>query len=89
MEYAKDFNTADISLLNAAYELGKKAHTGQMRKTGRPFFTHPLTIACMMIPYKPDAELIAATLLHDTIEDTAVTMHDITLISPSVADIVE
>lgn len=89
MEYAKDFNTGDIALLNAAYELGKKAHTGQMRKTGQPFFTHPLTIACMMIPYQPDAELIAATLLHDTIEDTTVTIHDIALISPNVADIVE
>jgi GTP diphosphokinase / guanosine-3',5'-bis(diphosphate) 3'-diphosphatase len=89
MEYAKKFNTADKALLRAAYELGEKAHSGQMRKTGQPFFTHPLTIACMMISYQPEVEIMAATLLHDTIEDTSVTMHDIAAISPSIADIVE
>jgi len=60
-----------------------------MRKTGKPFFTHPLTVACMMLPYKPDAELIAATLLHDTIEDTITSIEDIELLSPVVAMIVE
>ncbi len=43
----------------------------------------------MMIQYQPDAELIAATLLHDTIEDTTITMNDIEMISPSVAELVE
>lgn len=43
----------------------------------------------MMLPYKPDAELIAATLLHDTLEDTATSMDDIEKISPSVAILVE
>ncbi len=60
-----------------------------MRKTGQPFFTHPLTMVCMMIQYKPDAELIAAALLHDTIEDTPVTIHDIRVFSPNVANLVE
>lgn len=88
MEYAKNFNDTDRELIHAAYELGKKAHTGQTRKTGQPFFTHPLTVACMMIQYHPDAELIAAALLHDTIEDTAITTYDIQTLSPSVAEIV-
>ncbi len=43
----------------------------------------------MMIQYQPDAELIAATLLHDTIEDTSITITDIQKISPEVANIVE
>jgi len=43
----------------------------------------------MMIPYQPDAELIAATLLHDTIEDTPITIGDIEKISPQVAHLVE
>jgi GTP pyrophosphokinase len=60
-----------------------------MRKTGQPFFTHPLTTACMMIQYEPDATLIAATLLHDTVEDTSITMDDIVNLSPDVATLVE
>ena len=60
-----------------------------MRKTGKPFFTHPLTIACMMLQYQPDAELIAATILHDTIEDTSITIEDISGISPNIAELVE
>ena len=43
----------------------------------------------MMLQYKPDAILIAATLLHDTIEDTSITLEDITKISPEVAVLVE
>jgi (p)ppGpp synthase/HD superfamily hydrolase len=43
----------------------------------------------MMLPYKPDAELIAATLLHDTIEDTTTDMEDIEKISPVVAILVD
>jgi GTP pyrophosphokinase len=60
-----------------------------MRKTGQPFFTHPLTIVCMMMPYKPDAELIAATLLHDTIEDTTTDIKSIEKLSPVVARLVD
>lgn len=43
----------------------------------------------MMLQYQPDAELIAATLLHDTLEDTSVLMRDIQEISPEVAELVE
>lgn len=43
----------------------------------------------MMLPYKPDAELIAATLLHDTVEDTTLSIDDIEKLSPTVATLVE
>jgi (p)ppGpp synthase/HD superfamily hydrolase len=89
MDYAKKFNDQDKNTIQTAYELGKRTHAGQMRKTGQLFFTHPLTIACMMIQYQPDAELIAATLLHDTIEDTPITIADIQKISPEIASLVE
>jgi (p)ppGpp synthase/HD superfamily hydrolase len=43
----------------------------------------------MMLPYSPDAELVAATLLHDTVEDTIITSEDIRALSPAVAILVE
>jgi len=43
----------------------------------------------MMLQYQPDAELIAATLLHDTLEDTSILIRDIEEISPEVAELVE
>lgn len=87
--YAKKMSPDEQALIESAYLLGKKAHEGQIRKTGKPFFTHPLTIVCMMLQYHPDAVLVAATLLHDTIEDTPITLNDITMISADVATLVE
>lgn len=85
----KHFDTKGKDLIRRAYEMGKQAHIWQKRKTGWQFFTHPLTIVCMMLPYSPDAELIAAALLHDTIEDTWITSGDIEVLSPTVTTLVE
>ncbi len=64
----------DIELLRRACDVATKAHAGQVRKTGDPFITHPLTVAFMLAQHGLDSETIAAAFLHDTVEDTDLTL---------------
>jgi len=68
----------DTDLLRRSYELAREAHTGQVRKTGDPYITHPVTIALMLAEYGLDEQTLAAAFLHDTVEDTALTLTEIT-----------
>ena len=63
-----------FELLRRAYDVANEAHAGQVRKTGDPFITHPLTVAFMLAQYGLDSETIAAAFLHDTVEDTELTL---------------
>ncbi len=76
-------------LIRQAYAMAKRWHKGQVRKTGVPYITHPLTVACMMLPYRPCPMLLSATLLHDILEDTDETYESIAQIHPEIANIVE
>jgi GTP pyrophosphokinase len=67
----------DVDVLQRAYELAREAHKGQVRKTGDPYITHPVTVALMLAEYGLDEPTLAAALLHDTVEDTQVTLADI------------
>jgi len=69
--------TADEALLNRAYIYAMKAHGGQMRKSGDPYFTHPLSVAAILTEMKADPATIATALLHDVVEDTSSTIDDI------------
>ena len=64
-------------MLEKAYHYAQKAHAGQTRLTGEPFFTHAIEVAKIMLGHKLDVETISAALLHDTVEDTATTVKDI------------
>ncbi|MDX2347023.1 MAG: RelA/SpoT family protein [Legionella sp.] len=55
-----------------AYMLAKKGHSGQMRRSGEPYITHPVAAALILAKMRLDYQTIMATLLHDVIEDTAV-----------------
>lgn len=68
---------ADIDLVKKAYYLGKKAHEGQFRKSGEPYFIHPLAVANILADMELDIETIAAGILHDVVEDTDYTYEDI------------
>ncbi|MCL4437464.1 HD domain-containing protein, partial [Patescibacteria group bacterium] len=60
-------------IIRKAYEFSEKAHAGQKRKSGEPYFVHPLAAAQSVLDWKLDETTIAAALLHDVIEDTNTT----------------
>lgn len=67
----------DLKRIKEAFLLGEKAHAGQLRKSGEPYFTHPVAIAHLLADMDADADTVIAALLHDTVEDTNVTLPDI------------
>jgi GTP pyrophosphokinase len=73
-EYHKSF---DEDLVIKAYQLSKKAHSKQFRSSGEPYFSHPLEVAQILIEFRLDASSIITAILHDTVEDTDVTLGDI------------
>src|SRR5580700_1781948 len=67
----------DLELIRKAYEFSKKHHAGQTRASGEPYLVHPLEVALVLAEMKLDPVAIAAGLLHDSVEDTSVTVVDI------------
>ena len=61
---------ADARLLQRAYDVANHWHSGQFRKSGDPYITHPLAVAAILAELGMDTTTLAAALLHDTIEDT-------------------
>lgn len=72
-----DISPNDRSLIERAYCKAEKAHDGQMRKSGEPYFTHCVAVAHILADMRLDAEAIAAALLHDTMEDTGITFDEL------------
>lgn len=68
-EYSK-YDGSENKKLEIAFEIGKKTHAHQMRESGTMYFSHPLIVAWLMLPFHPNANLLIATLLHDAIEDS-------------------
>ena len=68
---------ADVEKLWRAYHRGLKAHEGQTRKSGEPYFTHALTVAEILSELRLDVDTIAAGLLHDVVEDTVISLADL------------
>ncbi|MDO5661174.1 MAG: bifunctional (p)ppGpp synthetase/guanosine-3',5'-bis(diphosphate) 3'-pyrophosphohydrolase [Brachybacterium sp.] len=60
----------DVALLRRAYRVAEKAHRGQFRKSGDPYITHPVSVATILAELGSPKEVLAAALLHDTVEDT-------------------
>ena len=67
----------DEDLLNRAYVFSMRAHGGQTRKSGDPYFTHPLAVAGILTELKADPATVVTALLHDVVEDTDTTVEDI------------
>src|SRR5215469_16855933 len=65
---------ADIRLLQRAYETAARWHSGQYRKSGDPYITHPLAVATQLADLGMDTTTLGAALLHDTVEDTDYTL---------------
>ena len=70
--------SADISLIEKAYRIGKEANKDQLRKSGEPYIIHPLWVGIILADLEMDKETIVAGMLHDAVEDTDMTLDDIT-----------
>lgn len=68
---------ARIAVIKKAYEFANKAHVGQKRRSGEDYIQHPLAAAKILAEIGMGGKTIAACLLHDTAEDTEVTIEDI------------
>ncbi|MFA6528352.1 MAG: RelA/SpoT family protein [Candidatus Gracilibacteria bacterium] len=74
----KDYDSdIDPKVIRFAYSFAEKAHKGALRKSGEPYIIHPIETAKILIDMKADQQMIVAALLHDTVEDTGVTVSDI------------
>ena len=67
----------DVSLVEKAYFVAKKAHEGQFRFSGEPYIIHPISVAIILYNLGMDGESMAAALLHDVVEDTDMTKENI------------
>ena len=67
----------DTELVNRAYVFAAQMHEGQRRKSGEPYFVHPVSVASVISQLRLDCASICAALLHDVVEDTQVSDADI------------
>ncbi len=80
----------DLFELDHAIDVATKAHLGQKRKSGEPYITHPLCVAGILIEWEMDIDSVIAGVLHDTVEDTDMTLETIeTLFGADVAFLVD
>lgn len=71
------YPNADLKVIEKAYTFSEKAHEGQIRRSGEPYIAHPLSVAAILADLHLDLDTVATGLLHDTVEDTNVTLEDI------------
>ncbi|HEX4400724.1 MAG TPA: bifunctional (p)ppGpp synthetase/guanosine-3',5'-bis(diphosphate) 3'-pyrophosphohydrolase [Galbitalea sp.] len=65
---------SDLALIERAYATAERAHSGQKRKSGEPYITHPVAVAQILADLGIGTKTLAAALLHDTVEDTDYTL---------------
>ena len=68
---------AELSEIDKAYQLAARVHKNQKRRSGEPYIIHPLAVASILVDLGMDVRAIEAALLHDTVEDTEVTLEDL------------
>ena len=71
------YTPADREMIQRAYRVAEKAHAGQFRASGDPYINHCLAVASILADYSMPVEVITAGLLHDTVEDTKLTIEEI------------
>ena len=78
LDFAKELYTEDEILeLEHAIDFATTAHEGQKRKSGEPYIIHPLAVSAVLVEWAMDIDTIVAGVLHDTVEDTDVTLEQI------------
>ncbi|MCX6064537.1 MAG: HD domain-containing protein, partial [Chloroflexi bacterium] len=71
------YSTFDRDLVIRAYEVASEAHSEQKRQSGEPYINHCVAVASILSDMKMPAEVVAAGLLHDTVEDTHITLKEL------------
>jgi guanosine-3',5'-bis(diphosphate) 3'-pyrophosphohydrolase len=71
------YPNADLKIIQKAYHFSEQAHEGQIRRSGEPYISHPLSVAGILADLKLDLDSVATGLLHDTVEDTHATIETI------------
>ncbi len=74
----KSSHNYDYGLIERAYKFAEEMHGDQRRASGIPYILHPTSVACILTELGMDSESIAAALLHDVVEDTPVTLEEVT-----------
>ncbi|HSL43639.1 MAG TPA: bifunctional (p)ppGpp synthetase/guanosine-3',5'-bis(diphosphate) 3'-pyrophosphohydrolase [Anaerolineales bacterium] len=72
-----NYTLADRELIQRAYRVAEEAHREQKRHSGEPYISHCLAVASILADLRVPPEVVAAGLLHDTVEDTSITLNDI------------
>ncbi len=73
----ENYNLADRELIQRAYRVAEEAHQDQKRHSGEPYINHCLAVASILADLRVPPEVVAAGLLHDTVEDTTITLEDL------------
>ena len=91
IEAVQEYNPeADVGLIMKAYVFSAQVHAGQVRLSGEPYLSHPLSVAALMAEMHLDVASICAALLHDAVEDSNTTVEDVTrLLGKEVAELVD
>lgn len=86
----KSYKSGEIAIIDKAYRLAVQAHSGQLRFSGKLYISHPVAVAQILTQLGMDAPSIIAALLHDTVEDTHVSIDEIkSLFGQEVASLVD
>lgn len=73
----KIYSDSELENIRHAYEVAKRAHKAQLRRSGEPYIIHPIAVAGILADLGMDSQSLIAALLHDTVEDTELTNEDI------------
>ena len=72
------FDSKEVEIIDKAFQLAKRQHDGQKRSSGEPYIIHPVAVAKIVLDYGMDYQSVAAAMLHDTVEDTDITLEEVT-----------
>ena len=71
------FGAEEARIIDKAFEIANAHHEGQKRSSGEPYIIHPVAVAKIVLEYGMDCQSVAAAMLHDTVEDTDMTLEDV------------
>ena len=80
LQAVQEWSQANLSAVKKAINLIKDYHGPVMRKTGEPFYLHPIAVAQLVLDYNTDEATVLGALLHDTVEDTPLTLEQVALL---------